>query len=143
MLGAGVFAAFGPAADAAGAGLLIGLALAAVVAACNATSSARLAAVHPEAGGTYVYARRRLSAFWGFQAGWSFVVGKMASCAAMALTFATYAAPGHVRLVGILAVVALTALSYRGVQRSAQVTRVIVAVTLVSLAAVVVAALAG
>src|SRR4051812_47016072 len=47
MLGAGVFAAFGPAARVAGSGLLIGLAIAAVVAFCNATSSARLAAVHP------------------------------------------------------------------------------------------------
>ena len=40
MIGAGVFAAIGPAADAAGGGLLIGLAIAAVVAFCNATSSA-------------------------------------------------------------------------------------------------------
>ena len=47
MLGAGVFAAFGPAAQAAGTGLLIGLAIAAVVAFCNATSSARLAALLP------------------------------------------------------------------------------------------------
>ncbi|WP_456844971.1 APC family permease [Cellulomonas sp. P5_C6] len=143
MLGAGVFAAFGPAAQAAGSGLLIGLGLAAVVAFCNATSSARLAAVHPESGGTYVYARRRLGPFWGFQAGWSFVVGKTASCAAMALTFASYAAPGHARLVGILAVVALTALNYRGVQKSVLVTRVIVVLTLATLAVVVVASLAG
>ena len=42
MIGAGVFAAFAPAARAAGSGLLLGLALAAVVAYCNATSSARL-----------------------------------------------------------------------------------------------------
>jgi APA family basic amino acid/polyamine antiporter len=143
MLGAGVFAAFAPAAQAAGSGLLIGLAIAAVVAFCNATSSARLAAVHPESGGTYVYARRRLGHFWGFQAGWSFVVGKTASCAAMALTFASYAAPGHERLVGVLAVVALTALNYRGVQKSALVTRVIVALTLATLVVVVVASLAG
>ncbi|WP_456825201.1 APC family permease, partial [Cellulomonas sp. P5_E12] len=143
MLGAGVFAAFAPAAQAAGSGLLIGLAIAAVVAFCNATSSARLAAVHPESGGTYVYARRRLGPFWGFQAGWSFVVGKTASCAAMALTFASYAAPGQERLVGVLAVVALTALNYRGVQKSALVTRAIVALTLATLAVVVVAALAG
>jgi APA family basic amino acid/polyamine antiporter len=45
MIGAGVFAAFGPAAQAAGAGLLIGLALAAAIAYCNASSSAQLAAV--------------------------------------------------------------------------------------------------
>ncbi|WP_343048277.1 APC family permease [Cellulomonas humilata] len=143
MLGAGVFAAFAPAAEAAGSGLLIGLAIAAVVAFCNATSSARLAALYPESGGTYVYARRRLGRFWGFQAGWSFVVGKTASCAAMALTFASYAAPGHTRLVGILAVVAITALNYRGVRKSAVVTRVIVALTLVTLAVVVAASVAG
>ena len=44
MVGAGIFAALGPASEAAGGGLLIGLALAAVVAACNATSSAQLSA---------------------------------------------------------------------------------------------------
>ena len=60
MIGAGVFSAWGPAADAAGTGLLIGLVVAAVVAFCNATSSAQLAALHPESGGTYVYARRQL-----------------------------------------------------------------------------------
>ncbi len=43
MLGAGIFAALAPAARAAGSGLLIGLAVAAAVAYCNATSSARQA----------------------------------------------------------------------------------------------------
>jgi APA family basic amino acid/polyamine antiporter len=86
MIGAGVFAAFAPAAQAAGTGLLIGLALAAVVAYCNATASAQLAAQYPTSGGTYVYGRERLGEWWGFLAGWGFVVGKTASCAAMALT---------------------------------------------------------
>src|SRR4051794_33962825 len=101
MLGAGIFAALSPAAQAAGSALLLGLASAAVVAYCNATSSARLAALYPESGGTYVYGRRRLGPFWGYLGGWSFVVGKTASCAAMALTFASYAAPGHERLAGV------------------------------------------
>jgi basic amino acid/polyamine antiporter, APA family len=143
MIGAGVFAAFGPAAGAAGSGLLLGLALAAVVAYCNATSSARLAARHPESGGTYVYGRERLGAFWGFLAGWSFVVGKLASCAAMALTFAAYAAPGHPRVVAVAAVVVLTAVNYVGVHKSAWLTRVLVVVTLICLGVVVVACLAG
>jgi APA family basic amino acid/polyamine antiporter len=43
MVGAGVFAAFRPAAEAAGPLLLAGLVLAGFVAYCNATSSARLA----------------------------------------------------------------------------------------------------
>jgi APA family basic amino acid/polyamine antiporter len=143
MLGAGVFAALSPAARAAGSGLLISLCLAGIVAYCNATSSARLAALYPESGGTYVYGRRRLGPFWGYLAGWAFVVGKTASCAAMALTFASYAAPGFARLAGALAVVALTALGCFGVQRSAAATRVIVAVVLAVLAVVVIACLFG
>src|SRR5882757_2980246 len=103
MIGAGVFAAFAPAAGVAGSGLLIGLALAGLVAFCNATSSARLAARYPESGGTYVYGREWLGDFWGFLAGWGFVVGKTASCAAMALTIGAYLWPAHPRLPATLA----------------------------------------
>lgn len=137
MIGAGIFAALGPAAQAAGSGLLLGLAVAAVVAYCNATSSARLAARYPASGGTYVYGRERLGEFWGYLAGWSFVVGKTASCAAMALTVGTYAWPAHAHAVAVAAVVALTVVNYRGVQKSAIATRVIVAIVLAVLAAVV------
>ncbi|MFK0252389.1 APC family permease [Streptomyces sp. NPDC090445] len=140
MIGAGIFAALAPAARAAGSGLLIGLALAAVVAFCNATSSARLAARHPASGGTYVYGRERLGEFWGYLAGWAFVVGKTASCAAMALTVGSYVWPGQAHAVAVAAVVALTAVNYAGVQKSALLSRVIVAVVLAVLAAVVVAA---
>jgi APA family basic amino acid/polyamine antiporter len=137
MIGAGVFAAFAPAAQAAGAGLLLGLAVAALVAWCNASSSARLAALYPASGGTYVYGRARLGDFWGYLAGWGFVVGKTASCAAMALTVGSYVAPGLARPVGVAAVVALTALNYFGVHKSALVTRVLVGVVLAVLIAVV------
>lgn len=140
MMGAGIFAALGPAAHAAGSGLLLGLALAAVVAYCNAMSSARLAARYPTSGGTYVYGRERLGDFWGYLAGWGFVVGKTASCAAMALTVGSYAWPAHAQAVAVAAVVALTAVNYAGVQKSAWLTRVIVALVLAVLSAVVVAA---
>lgn len=138
MIGAGIFVALGPAAAAAGSGLLIGLAVAAVVAYCNATSSARLAAVYPQSGGTYVYGRERLGAFWGHMAGWSFIVGKTASCAAMALTIGVYAWPEAAHAVAVGAVVALTAVNYAGVQKSALLTRIIVATVLAVLGAVVV-----
>ncbi|MDN3249357.1 APC family permease [Streptomyces sp. ZSW22] len=141
MIGAGIFAALAPAARAAGSGLLIGLAVAAVVAYCNATSSARLAARYPASGGTYVYGRERLGPFWGHLAGWAFVVGKTASCAAMALTVGAYVWPGQAHAVAVAAVVALTAVNYAGVQKSAWLTRVIVAVVLAVLAAVVIASL--
>ncbi|WIX97659.1 amino acid permease [Amycolatopsis mongoliensis] len=143
MIGAGVFAAFAPAARAAGAGLLIALVLAAVVAYCNAMSSARLAAIYPQSGGTYVYGRERLGEFWGYLAGWGFVTGKTASCAAMTLTVVAYAAPGLGQpwrsVFAVAVVAALTAVNYFGVHRSALATRVIVSCTLLVLTAAAVA----
>jgi basic amino acid/polyamine antiporter, APA family len=142
MIGAGVFSAFGPAARAAGTGLLIGLAIAGGVAYCNAVASAQLAAQYPTSGGTYVYGRERLGEWWGFVAGWGFVIGKTASCAAMALTFASYAAAGSLwidRGVAVAAVVVLTAANYRGISRTAELARVLVAVSILALIVVVVA----
>ncbi|MBM9504300.1 APC family permease [Actinacidiphila acididurans] len=143
MIGAGVFAALAPAARAAGSALLPALAVAAVVAYCNATSSARLAARYPQSGGTYVYGRERLGDLWGYLAGWAFVVGKTASCAAMALTVGSYVWPGQQHAVAVAAVVALTAVNYTGVQKAAWLTRAIVAVVLAVLVAVVVACLSS
>jgi basic amino acid/polyamine antiporter, APA family len=146
MIGAGVFSAWAPAAAAAGSALLIGLAVAAGVAYCNAVASAQLAARYPTSGGTYVYGREQLGAWWGFTAGWGFVIGKTASCAAMALTFAAYAVPGPTwiqRLAGIGAVVALTAVNLRGITRTASLARLLVAGSLLALAVVVLVAITG
>ena len=146
MVGAGVFSAFAPAAAAAGSGLLIGLALAAGVAYCNAVASAQLAAQYPTSGGTYVYGRERLGEWWGFVAGWGFVVGKTASCAAMALTFAAYAVPSSTwaqRLLGVAAVALLTGANCLGVTRTAGLTRLLVAASLLALTVVVAAIFGG
>ncbi|QRY40549.1 APC family permease [Microbacterium hominis] len=144
MIGAGVFAAFAPAAAAAGGGLLIGLAIAAVVAYANATSSAQLAAQFPTSGGTYVYGREMIGPWSGFFAGWSFVIGKTASCAAMALTFASYAVPeAWQRPVAVAAVIVLAIVNTFGVTRTAGLTRAIVVVVLSVLVLVVVAAAAS
>jgi basic amino acid/polyamine antiporter, APA family len=135
MIGAGVFSAFGPAADAAGSGLLLALAIAAVVAFGNATSTAQLAAVHPTSGGVYAYGRAELGPWWGYIAGWGFVIGKTASCAAMALTAAAYLAPaGWERPVAAAVVIALVTVNLFGITRTALVTRVLVVVVLAVLA---------
>ena len=140
MIGAGVFAAFAPAAQAAGAGLLVGLAIAGFVAYCNAAASAQLAAAHPTSGGTYAYGRAEIGPWSGFVAGWAFIIGKLASCAARALTFAAYAAPpGWERPVAIAAVAALAVVNLLGVTRTAQLTRVLVVIVLLALAIVVAA----
>ncbi|TDC77756.1 amino acid permease [Micromonospora sp. KC606] len=142
MLGAGVFVVFAPAAaTTGGAGLLVAVAVAGFIAFCNATSSARLAARHPESGGTYVYGRERLSPFAGFLAGWGFVVGKTASCAAMALTIGAYLWPGQARLAAVAAVLAVTAVNLGGIGKTATATTVLVALVLAVLAMVVVSGL--
>jgi APA family basic amino acid/polyamine antiporter len=139
MVGAGLFSAFAPAAHAAGAFVLLSLVVAAVVALCNAASSAQLAAQYPTSGGTYVYGRERLGPWWGFVAGWGFVIGKTASCAAMALVLAAYLVPlGWQKPVAVVAVVTLAAVNYHGITRTAGLTRLIVAVVLVLLAVVLV-----
>jgi APA family basic amino acid/polyamine antiporter len=141
MLGTGVFVVWSPAAERAGQWLLLALGVAALVAYCNATSTAQLAAVHPESGGAYVYGRLRLGRWWGTLAGTAFVVGKTASCAAAALAIGLYAWPGHARWVAAAVVLVATAINLAGITRTAGVTRVLVGIVLAVLAVTVVTAL--
>jgi len=137
MLGAGVFVAFAPAAAASGDLLLLALAVAAGVAFCNAVASAQLASTYPASGGTYVFGREVLGPWWGFVAGWGFVIGKTASCAAIALTFAAYALPGASttaqRVAAAVAVVVLTGANLVGITRTMLLARILLVGTLVTL----------
>ncbi|WP_234659612.1 APC family permease [Agromyces marinus] len=143
MIGAGVFAVWAPAAGAAGDWLLAGLAIAAVIAFANAGSTAQLAVRYPESGGAYRYGRERLGAWPGFLAGWGFVIGKTASCAAMALTAAAYLVPGTwQKPVAIIAVVVLVAVNLLGVTRTAGVASIIVSAVVAVLVVVVAAGVA-
>ena len=137
MVGAGVFTVWAPAAAAAGSWMILSLLIAGVIALCNATSSAQLAAHHPESGGTYVYGRERLSPFWGHVAGWGFIVGKTASCAAMALTAGNYVWPERSHSIATVAVVLIAVINLGGLSRTALVTRLVLAVTAATLIVVV------
>lgn len=134
MLGTGVFAAWTPAIALAGSGLLAALAIAAVVAALNATSTASLARVLPESGGAYAYGRAYLSRPAGVLAGYAFVFGKASSAGAAALTIGAYAWPGQERIVGAIAVGLALALDLRGIVKSVRVSAVLVAFVLAVLA---------
>jgi basic amino acid/polyamine antiporter, APA family len=143
MIGTGVFVVWQPAAERAGSWLLASLGIAAFVAFCNATSSAQLAAVHPQAGGTYVYGRERLGHGWGALAGYAFVLGKIASCAAAAFAVGTYLWPEQARVLAVLAAVLVTAVNLAGVQRTARTTRWLVTAVVAVLLAVAVTGFAG
>lgn len=119
MLGAGVFAVFSGASKLAGEWLLLATLIAAVVAALNALSVLQLARQIDRPGGVYSYSRVYLNPQASFVAGFSFVLGKTGSIAAISLTFAEYAFPGHQALAASAAVVALTALNLFGINRTA------------------------
>src|SRR5690606_31002341 len=70
IIGAGIFVVTGVAAGVSGPAFVISLLIAGLVAACNALSSAQLAAVYPQSGGTYEYGYRLLHPVFGFSAGW-------------------------------------------------------------------------
>lgn len=132
MVGAGIFVVATPAANT-HASLIWALGLAALIAAMNAISMMQLAALFPESGGAYVYGRRRLGNYWGFLAGWGFVIAKTASCAAMALTFAHYAVGTHASIVAAGAVLVLTAVNSFGIEKTSRVNRLILILVLTGL----------
>lgn len=146
ILGAGVFVSLAVAAGVAGPWVVLATVLAALVALCNASSSAQLAATHPVSGGAYEYGYHYLNPTLGFTAGWTFLCAKCASAATAALGFSGYAlnlisGDGNENRawLAIGAVGALTIVCAAGVRFSNVVNTLIVCMTLVALATFVAA----
>ncbi|MFO7698841.1 MAG: APC family permease [Anaerolineae bacterium] len=137
IVGAGLFVVTGVAAGVAGPAFLVGLVLAAGVAACNAMSSAQLAATFPQSGGSYEYGYRLLHPLLGFSAGWMFLASKLAAAGTVALGFAGYL--GALlpflpqRVSAVVAIVALTGVNYVGIKKAGRLNIAVVAITLLSL----------
>ncbi|WP_017315493.1 APC family permease [Mastigocladopsis repens] len=140
IIGTGVFVSIAIAAGIAGPAVILAVALAAFVATCNGLNSAQLAANHAVSGGTYEYGYKYLNPWFGFTAGWMFLLAKTASAATAALGFASYLLTttnlmGRGLLVptALLAVVVLTTIVLSGIRRSNLVNIIIVSLTLLSL----------
>lgn len=142
ILGAGIFAVIAPAAKLAGPALLISFLVGAFVALCNALSSAELAAVLPRTGGTYTFGRKMLGPWWGFSAGWMFLVANTVGPGAIAIAFGGYlnaVVPGvPARAAAVVAALAMTSINAAGIRRSVRVTDVVVVLSVLSLLAFVV-----
>ncbi|STX81687.1 amino acid ABC transporter system permease [Legionella busanensis] len=139
ILGTGVFVSIGLASGVTGPSVILAIVIAALVATCNALSSAQLAANHPVSGGTYEYGYRYLHPSLGFTAGWMFLCAKIASAATAALGFAGYFLHlinfhnGPNNFLASLVVIALTFIVLSGIKRSNRANLLIVSITLVSL----------
>lgn len=149
MVGTGVFVSIGLAAGAAGPSVILAIALAALVATCNALSSAQLAASHAVSGGTYEYGYRYLNHWLGFTAGWTFLCAKIASAATAALGFSGYflhligRGPDALAWVALAAILLFTVLVLTGLERSNRMNILVVSVTLTALGAFVLTGLPG
>ena len=135
MVGTGVFVTLGLAAGVAGSALPVAIGIAGLVAMLNGLSSARLAARHPVAGGTAVYARRELHPLLGTVCGWLFLVAKGASAAAAAIGLIGYLAPDAPRFILVLPVLIAGVIAWSGLRLSVIVTLVMVGIAVASLVA--------
>ena len=137
MLGAGVFVVFGPVADLTGSLMPLAILLAGFVAYLNAGSISQLAAKVPKGGGAYAYARHYLNPTWGFLAGASFLVGKIASSAAIALVVAQYVSAETPIPIALGAVLVMTLVNIAGINRTALGSKVLAGITLLFFAVLI------
>ena len=140
MLGAGVFVVFGPVADLTGSLMPLAILLAGFVAYLNAGSISQLASRVPKSGGAYSYARHYLNPTWGFLAGASFLVGKIASSAAIALVVAEYVSAENLIPFALGAVLIMTLVNIAGINRTALGSKVLAGITLLFFAVLITAA---
>ena len=123
MIGAGLFVNIAPTAVISSYSLILGLVIASFLAFANASSSAQLARVYPETGGTYLYARKVLGNSASLFSGIVFIVGKIISSIAIALTFGNYLMPSYPKTSGVMLVLLVGIISYFGATKTASVAR--------------------
>ncbi|MCM4158962.1 amino acid permease [Antarcticibacterium flavum] len=137
IIGAGIFVVTGVAAGIAGPAFLISLLLAGTVATFNALSSAQLAAVYPQSGGTYEYGYRLLNPYMGFAAGWMFLMSKLAAGSVVAIGFGSYfyllLPYGSPLALSIAAVFMLTLANFFGIKKTGYLNLFIVGLTILAL----------
>ena len=141
IIGTGVFVSIAIGTDIAGSSVLIAIILAAFLALFNGLSSAQLAAAHPVSGGTYEYGYHFLNHWFGFTAGWTFLVAKSASAATAILGTVSYSfhmagiSPGPVThlIAGYVLLLTVTLLVRGGIRQSDRANRWMVLITLIGL----------
>ncbi|MDX9848093.1 MAG: amino acid permease [Tenuifilaceae bacterium] len=137
IIGAGIFVVTGVAAGVSGASFVVGLMVAGLIASFNGLSSAQLAAVYPQSGGTYEYGYQLLNPSLGFSAGWMFISSKLSAAGIVAIGFGSYfhqLVPAFSPITySVAAIVLLTIANLVGIKKAGTVNLIVVLVTLLSL----------
>ncbi|MDO5655179.1 MAG: amino acid permease [Flavobacteriaceae bacterium] len=137
IIGAGIFVVTGVAAGVSGPSFIVGLLIAGVIASFNALSSAQLAAVYPQSGGTYEYGYQLLNPVLGFSAGWMFLISKLSAAGVVAIGFGSYfhqLVPLFSPIMySVTAVILLIVANLAGIQKAGRLNLIIVSLTLLAL----------
>ena len=123
MIGAGLFYNLAPTSKISSYSSILGLLLASTLAFANASSSAQLASLYPQTGGTYLYANKVLGELPGNIAGIVFILGKTVSCVAIALTLGNYISPIYGKELGVGLSVIVFLIGYKGITKTAALAR--------------------
>ena len=123
MIGAGLFYNLAPTSKISSYSTILGLLLASTLAFANASSSAQLASLYPQTGGTYLYANKVLGKLPGNIAGIVFILGKTVSCVAIALTLGNYISPIYGKELGVGLSVIVFLIGYKGITKTAALAR--------------------
>lgn len=137
IIGAGIFVVTGVAAGVSGPAFLLGLIVAGIIASFNGLSSAQLASVYPQSGGTYEYGYQLLNPTLGFSAGWMFLLSKLSAAGVVAIGFGSYMQEFLPQIpavwLSVLAVILLCLANLFGIKKAGFLNLGIVAITLFSL----------
>ena len=123
MIGAGLFNNIAPTAKVSSYSAILGLLLASTLAFANASSSAQLASLYPQTGGTYLYAKNILGKGTANLAGFVFIIGKTISCIAIALTLGNYLSPVNSKEFAVLLSFVVFLIGFTGIHKTARIAK--------------------
>jgi APA family basic amino acid/polyamine antiporter len=128
IIGTGLFAALGETAEKAGSGLLLAMILSGLIALATGLSAASIGMNIPKEGGGFIWSRELGHPSLGFVAGCAYLGKGIVSTVVISLAFALYTAqmfqglpPIAVHILAAVAILAVTAVNYRGVELNAKV----------------------
>ncbi|OCQ91731.1 amino acid permease [Oscillatoriales cyanobacterium USR001] len=140
VIGVGIFVSLSLATEISGSAVIVALVITGFVVACNSLNLTQLAVNHPVNGGIYEYGYKFLNPWFGFTAGWLFLLGKMAVAATAALSFSGYLLNtihvtdrGYLIPLAEVAILIITLVVLAGLRTSKITTLVVLSVTLTSL----------
>ena len=123
MIGAGLFNNIAPTAKVSSYSAILGLLLASTLAFANASSSAQLASLYHQNGGTYLYAKNVVGNSAANIAGFVFIIGKTVSCIAIALTLGNYLSPVNSKEFAVLLSFVVFLIGFTGIHKTARIAK--------------------